>query len=99
MNINSNPIYLGVWSVNSDDDLKYKLKLLQDGVKSILDFGIDPKKKLGFYQSTYQRHSRDIDSDASSTFGEFAQLTMDKLVQGFSRDADDEMGGFLAALD
>lgn len=99
VNIDSNPIYLGVWSVNSDDDLKYKLQLLQDGVKSILDFGIHPEKKLGLYQSTYQRHSRDIDSDASSTFGEFAQLTMDELVQGFSRDADDEMGGFLAALD
>ena len=99
MTINSNPIYLGVWSVDSDDDLLVKLKLLQDGARTIVDYGISPEKKLAFYQSTYARHSRDIDSDASSTLGEFIMFTQDELQRGFVRTSEDEMQGFLAALD
>jgi hypothetical protein len=51
------------------------------------------------YQSTHVRHSRDIDSDASCTFGEFVSLSDEELEQGFVREAEDEMQGFLAALD
>ncbi len=99
MNIDSNPIYLGVWSVDSDEDLPVKLKLLQDGVKTIIEYGIHSSKRLAFYQSTFARHSRDIDPDKSSTLREFADFSMDDLLKNFVRDSDDEMHGFLAALD
>ncbi|MDF1567378.1 MAG: GNAT family N-acetyltransferase [Spirochaetaceae bacterium] len=99
VNIDSNPIYLGVWSVNSQDDLLDKLRLLRDGVRTILDYGIHPEKKLSLYQTTYVRHSRDVDSDALTTFGEFSQMDDEEILARFARDADDEMQGFLAALD
>lgn len=99
VNIDSNPIYLGVWSVDSEEDLKDKLNLLREGVRAILKFGIHPSKRLALYQSTFVRYQRDIDSDASCTFGEFAALSLEELEQRFIRDAEDEMQGFLAALD
>lgn len=99
VNIDSNPIYLGVWSVDSDADLEVKLKLLQEGARAILDFGIRPTKRLSLYQSTYIRHHRDINSDASSTLGEFAEFPYEELERRFVRETDDEMKGFLAALE
>jgi len=99
VNIDSNPIYLGVWSVDSKEDLAVKLELLREGARAILDFGIHPDKRLALYQSTYIRYERDIDSDASCTFGEFSTLTLKELEKRFVREAEDEMQGFLAALD
>jgi len=99
VNIDSSPIYLGVWSVDSDEDLRKKLILLQRGSQAILDFGIHPTKRLALYQSTYIRHTRDIDSDASSTFGEFATLSLVELERRFARAAESEMQEFMAALD
>ncbi|VDB00107.1 Topoisomerase IV subunit B [Olavius algarvensis spirochete endosymbiont] len=99
VNIDSNPIYLGVWSVDSDEDLKDKLLLLQKGAQTILEFGIHPAKRLAFYQSTYIRYTRDIDSDTSSTFGEFATLSLKELEERFVRTAESEMQGFITALD
>lgn len=97
--IDSNPIFLGVWSVDSEEDVPVKLQLLQDGAQALLALGIPPQKKLAFYQSTYIRHSQDIDSDKSSTLGEFSKFSMDELIRNFIRDAEDEMQGFLVALD
>jgi hypothetical protein len=99
VNIDSNPIYLGVWSVDSEEDLTVKLELLREGARTILGFGIHPEKRLALYQSTYIRYQRDIDSDASSTFGEFSEMSLDEIREGFVREAEDEMEGFLAALD
>ncbi|MCK5737371.1 MAG: hypothetical protein KAH21_12875, partial [Spirochaetaceae bacterium] len=99
VNNDSNPIYLGVWSIDSEEDLQDKLKLLREGARSILEFGIHPDKKLALYQSTYIRYQYDIDSDASSTFGEFSSLSLNEIKQRFVREAEDEMQGFLAALD
>jgi two-component sensor histidine kinase len=99
INIDTNPIYLGIWSVDSEADLEYKLGLLQEGVRVILGYGIHRAKRLAFYQSTYVRHKLDIDSDVSSTFGEFSELPMEELKRRFVREAEDEMQGFLAALD
>ena len=98
VNIDENPIYLGVWSVDSDADLLEKLKLLRDGANAILKFDIHPSKRLALYQTTYVRHSRDVDSDAAATVGEFAELADGELMR-FARDADEEMQGFLSALD
>ena len=99
VNIDSNPIYLGVWSIDSDQDIGTKLELLRDGARALLDFGIHPTKRLAFYQSTYVRHSRDIDSDASTTIGDFAGMDLETMERDFIREAEDEMQGFLAALD
>ncbi|MCG8453525.1 MAG: GNAT family N-acetyltransferase [Spirochaetales bacterium] len=98
VNVDANPMYLGVWSVDSDEDLKQKLRLLRDGVRVLLDYGIHPSKKLAFYPTTYVRHQRDVDSDASTTFGDFAYLA-DWDLQNFTRETEDEGEGFLPALD
>ena len=97
--IESNPVYFGVWSVDSDEDLAVKLALLQQGAGAMIDMGLSAGKRLAFYQSTYVRHRRDINSDASCTFGEFAACSAEQLEARFVRDAEDEMQGFLAALD
>jgi len=99
VNIDSNPIYLGVWSIDSHRDMRDKLELLREGARAILAFGIHAQKRLALYQSTHIRYSRDIDSDASCTFGEFASLSLEELENRFIREAEDEMQGFLAALD
>ena len=99
LNIEINPVSLGVWSVDSDGDLPVKLKLLRDGAQSIIDMGISPSKRLAFYRSTYVRHRQDIDSDASCTFGEFAGFSIEDLKTRFVRDAEDEIQGFLPAPD
>ena len=99
VNISTNPIYLGVWSVDSEEDIPVKLQLLQDGARCLLNYGLHSEKRLSFYQSTYIRHSRDINSDASCSLGEFAAYSMDELKKHFVRDAEDDMQGFLTALD
>ncbi|SIQ08528.1 Histidine kinase-, DNA gyrase B-, and HSP90-like ATPase [Alkalispirochaeta americana] len=94
VNSTERPIFLGVWSVDSQEDLLRKLLLLQEGARSLIRIGIDQKKPLAFYQTTWIRHSRDIDSDAVTTFGAFADLPRQELLQ-FSREADDEIQGFI----
>ncbi len=90
VNDNSQPIFLGVWSIDSDTDLQRKLRLLRQGARALIDIGVHPEKKLGLYQTTHVRHARDIDSDAVSTFGEFAALDDPGLVR-FTRDADTDV--------
>jgi two-component sensor histidine kinase len=98
MNNHNQPVSLGVWSVSSDEDLLDKLKLLRQGVKTLLKMGIHRNKKLSFYQTTYINHSRDIDSDAGTTFGAFAELPDEELLT-FTRQADDELQGMLTMQD
>jgi GNAT superfamily N-acetyltransferase len=98
INNNERPIFLGVWSIDSEKDLHEKLRLIQAGARKLTEIGIHRAKKLAFYQTTYIRHGRDIDSDAVTTFGEFADLSPDDLCR-YTRDADDEMQGYISALD
>ncbi len=98
MNNHNQPIFLGVWSVVSDADLLGKLRLIQQGVKKLMQIGIHREKKLSFYQTTYIQHSRDIDSDATTTFGEFSELTDEELLK-YTRQADDELQGMLGIQD
>ena len=95
----NNPLYLGVWSVDSDEDLQFKLELIQAGVRYLLSIGLGPAKRLSLYESTYVNHSKGINHDISSTFGEFVQLSPRELVEKFSRSTDDEMLGYMVALD
>ncbi len=92
------PVFLGVWSVDSEADLLNKLKLVQAGVRKLLQIGIDPEKKLALYQTTTVRHTRDLDSDATATLRSFALLDTPGLLR-FTRDADDELQGYLSGQD
>jgi len=98
MNNHNQPIFLGVWSVVSDADLLEKLRLIRQGVKKLIQIGIHREKKLSFYQTTYIQHSRDIDSDATTTFGEFSGLDDEGLLK-YTRQADDELQGMLSIQD
>ena len=96
VNNTDRPIYLGVWSVDSDQDLLEKLKLIRSGAQKLIEVGILGEKKLAFYQTTYVRNNRDIDSDAITTFSEMAVMSDEELLR-FTREADDELQGYLMA--
>jgi hypothetical protein len=68
------------------------------GAQRLLEMGIHPQKKLSLYQTTYMRHSEDIDTDASCTFDDMATCTDEELIK-YTRLADDEFQNFFAAAD
>ncbi|MBI9107043.1 MAG: GNAT family N-acetyltransferase [Spirochaetales bacterium] len=98
LNNDSKPIFLGVWNVDSEEDLFTKLKLIRKAAGKMLEIGIHTEKRLAFYQTTYINHNRDIDTYSSTTFGEFAKLSDDGL-KTFTRKADDEAYDFLMQVD
>ena len=98
LNNDSQPIHLGVWTVESDDDLLAKLRLIRAGARKLLEIGVHVGKKLAFYQTTHVRHTRDINSDAVTTFDSFAALPDSDLLR-FTRDTQDEMQGFVNLRD
>jgi len=93
-----NPILFGVWNISSDDDLIGKLKQIREGAKRLVEIGIEPEKKLAFYQTTYCDNANDINTDMTTTFGEFINLSDDDL-HNFKRESDDELQGFLVHRD
>ena len=93
-----NPILFGVWNISTDEDLINKLKLIREGAKRLVETGIDKKKKLAFYQTTYCDNENDIDTDITTTFGEFIKLS-DEELHRFKRTAEDELQGFLVHRD
>lgn len=98
MNNDDKPISFGVWSIKSREDLLKKLKLIRKGAQCLVQKGLHKQKRLAFYQTTYIHYSEDIDTDASSTFGEFSRLSDEELEQ-YIRKADDEFSHLLAAMD
>jgi hypothetical protein len=98
VNNESQPIHLGVWTVDSDDDLLEKLRLIRAGVQRLLEIGVHPDKKLAFYQTTHVRHHRDINSDAVTAFKTFAELPDSDLLR-FTRETDDELQGYVNLRD
>ncbi|MBI9102402.1 MAG: GNAT family N-acetyltransferase [Spirochaetales bacterium] len=98
MNNDEKPIYFGVWSVESDEDLIGKLKLIREGARKLIEMGIHSKKRLAFYQTTYIRHSRDIDTYSTTDFGTFAETT-DEGLKKYTRQADEEMFDFIVPVD
>lgn len=93
-----NPILFGVWNISSDEELINKLKLIQEGARRLVEIGIDRGKKLAFYQTTYCDNANDINTDKTTTFGEFIELSEEEL-QTFKRASDDELQGFLVHRD
>lgn len=93
-NVNS-PIYLGVWSVNSLDDLHAKLKLIQKGALQLLEMGLDKEKRIAFYNTTYNSCESEIDTFETVTLGEM--VTLDGAdFERFIRPAESGMSGILA---
>jgi len=93
-NLNS-PIYLGVWSVKTVEDLHAKLKLIRKGAQQLLEMRLDPKKRIAFYNTTYSTCEKEIDTLQSITLGEMAELD-EKDFGRFIRDSDSGMRGVLA---
>ncbi len=98
INNDNQPIFLGVWSIESHEDLLEKLKLIRQGARKLLEIGIHRTKKLSLYQTTYVRHSEDINTDISCTFEEMASCS-DECLAGYIRQADDEFQNFFSAAD
>lgn len=98
VNERTQPIVLGVWSVQSDDDLWQKLKLLRAGARKLVEIGVYRDKRLSFYPTTHVRHSRDINTDTAITIGEFAAAP-DEALWGYTAEAADELQGFAIDTD
>ena len=94
----SQPIVLGVWSVESDEDLWRKLRLLRNAARKLMEIGVSGEKQLAFYQTTHVRHCRDINSDVSTTIERFASTGDDDLWRNTAESVD-ELQGFMTALD
>jgi GNAT superfamily N-acetyltransferase/two-component sensor histidine kinase len=92
------PLFLGVWQVKSEADLFEKLKLIRLGAQSLVEMGINVDKKLAFYQTTYVHHSRDINTDLSSTLGAFSQVS-DSDLENYVRDTEDDLQDFIMMQD
>jgi hypothetical protein len=88
------PIYLGVWSVKSLDDLHVKLHLIQKGAQQLLQLGLDREKRIAFYTTTYNSADVEIDTLKTVTIGEMAELK-EAGFDRFIRPADNELGGAL----
>lgn len=88
------PIYLGVWSVKTLDDLHNKLKLIQKGAQQLLEMGLKKDKRIAFYNTTYNTCESEIDTLKTVTLGEMVALNEAGFAQ-FVRPADTDMGGIL----
>jgi signal transduction histidine kinase len=93
-NVNS-PIYLGVWTVRSLDDLHGKLKLIRKGAQQLLEMGLDKDKRIAFYNTTYSTCESEIDTLKTITLGEMATLAEADFGR-YIRPADSGMRGVLA---
>lgn len=93
----SNPVILGVWSVRDQRDLMTKLRLIRDGAWTLLDvIGLDPSKRLGFYHTTYNAYSKEIDSYKTTTLGDMAGLDESDF-KDLIISADEELEGLAFA--
>jgi N-acetylglutamate synthase-like GNAT family acetyltransferase len=93
-NVNS-PIYLGVWTVKTLDDLYAKLKLIRKGAQQLLEMGLEKDKRIAFYNTTYNTCESEIDTLKTITLEEMATLE-EKDFGRFIRDADSGLRGVLA---
>ena len=89
------PIYLGVWSVQSLDDLYVKLGVIRKGAQQLLAMGLKEDKRIAFYNTTYNTCDWEIDTLKTITLGEMSGLA-DTDFRQFIREADDGMSGLLA---
>lgn len=98
LNDHSQPLVLGVWSVTSQEDLLYKLRLIREGAKRLLEKSVHLQKRLRFYPVTYLQYSHQINTDLTVTLGEFSQYTDDMLKECIQA-SDEQYYGFLPIQD
>ncbi|MDX9800408.1 MAG: GNAT family N-acetyltransferase [Spirochaetia bacterium] len=98
LNNENSAIFLGVWSIDSEDDLIEKLKLIRKGAQTLLKMGIHTSKKLSLYQTTYVKSKSDIDTYQTTTIKSFADMDDTGLTR-FIRPADDEFQDYVFAVD
>jgi len=92
----SSPIYLGVWTVTSLEDLHRKLQLIQRGAQQLLEMGLEKEKRMAFYNTTYNTCDYEIDTLKTIALGELATLKESEFGR-FIRPADSEMSGLILA--
>ena len=90
------PIYLGVWSVRSRDDLYDKLRLISRGCRQLISMGLSREKQVCFYSTTYNSGDYEIDTFRTVTLGGMADLAEEELA-GFCRQAESDLGGIVLA--
>lgn len=90
----NSPIYLGVWTTVSLEDLHGKLKLIRQGARQLLDMGLEPDKRIAFYSTTYNTCDYEIDTLKTVTLGEMATLAEADFGR-YIRRADSEMSGLV----
>ena len=98
LNNDARPVTLGVWKIDSEEDLIYKLKLIRKAAVKMIEIGVHKEKSLAFYQTTYPNHHRDINIDKSTTFGKFAVLS-DEDLKTFTRETEKNDYDFLMQVD
>ena len=92
----SSPIYLGVWTVMSLEDLHQKLKMIQRGAQQLLKMGLEKEKRMAFYNTTYNTCDYEIDTLKTISLGEMATLKESDFGR-FIRPSDSEMSGIILA--
>jgi GNAT superfamily N-acetyltransferase/two-component sensor histidine kinase len=91
------PIVVGVWTVTSMPDMRRKLRLIRQVSRQFLEMGLKEEKRLSFYNTTYNSSDWEIDTLKTTTLGEMANLSEERLEE-FIVEADDEFSG-LACVD
>ncbi len=89
------PIYLGVWTVQSLDDLYAKFKLIKQGARQLLAMGLKEEKRISFYNTTYNTCDMEIDTLKTVTLGEMSRMD-EADFPNYIRAADDGMSGLIA---
>jgi GNAT superfamily N-acetyltransferase len=87
-----NPIYLGVWTVLSEQDLFSKMRMIQQGVKTLIKMGINSEKRLGFYHSTYNKFDLEINPNKITTLKIFSGLNQEEFREYFSQTEEELKG-------
>lgn len=88
------PLILGVWSTKDRADLIERLTLIREGARRLLEMGVNPKKRLGFYNTTYNTHDEKIDSYKKTTIHDMAGVS-DNELPAFIISNDDELSGYI----
>ncbi len=98
VNNDSQPIVLGLWSVESREDLEDKLLLLRQGAAVLVNMGLHPAKKLSFYQTTYPKYKYDVDTYRTMTLQQFVNMSDEELFD-CTKITDDEFSDYAFAVD
>jgi ribosomal protein S18 acetylase RimI-like enzyme/two-component sensor histidine kinase len=92
----TSPIYLGVWSVVSRQDMFDKMRLIQKGAEQLLKMGLKNEKRLFFYNTTNNKSDWEIDTLKSTTLLGMVEMREEDFNQ-FITETEDELQGMVFA--